>query len=180
MDHVPHSYVQTSSIVAANVMWWMLMMAGIGLGAAHLALCPAQPRIPVYLLVLGVSSLLALSGTYCRCVWDAGAVSTLGTACTALLHIFTFCWFVAGSTWVYGAYPPSFTPGAPRYCHKITYNFAFVVSTLIWATTALSLWCCFWVLSLTCWTAVSARHRLTPGRAASYGTAQLLQEETAV
>ncbi|XP_061521551.1 transmembrane protein 272-like isoform X2 [Phycodurus eques] len=176
MDHMPHGDVQISSIVVVNIMWWMVMISAIGLGATHLGLCPSQPRIPVYLLVLGVSSLLALSVTYCRFVRDDGAMSTLATVCMALLHLFTFCWFVAGTSWVYGAYPPSYTPGEARYCHKTTYNFAFVVTTLMWAATTLSLCCCACFLSLTCFT---ARRRLTPSRTASYGTAHLLQEDTA-
>ncbi|XP_061616759.1 transmembrane protein 272-like isoform X2 [Phyllopteryx taeniolatus] len=179
MDHMPHGDVQISSIVVVNIMWWMVMISAIGLGATHLGLCPSQPRIPVYLLVLGVSSLLALSVTYCRCVCDDGAMSTLATVCMALLHLFTFCWFVAGTSWVYGAYPPSYTPGEARYCHKTTYNFAFVVTTLMWAATTLSLCCCACFLSLTCCTTVTARRRLTPSRTTSYGTAHLLQEDTA-
>ncbi|XP_077404676.1 uncharacterized protein LOC144037233 [Vanacampus margaritifer] len=179
MDHMPHADVQISSMVVANFMWWMVMIAGIGLGATHMSLCPVQSRIPVYLVVLGVSSLLALSMTYCRCVWEDGMMRTLTSVCMTLLHLFTFCWFIAGSTWVYGAYPASFTPGEARYCHKTTYNFAFVVTTLVWAAAALSTCCCAFFLTLTCCTTVTARSRLTPGRTTSYGTTHLIGEDGA-
>ncbi|XP_057683837.1 transmembrane protein 272-like [Corythoichthys intestinalis] len=178
MDDVPHSDVQISSIVVVNILWWMVMIAGIGLGITHLGLCPAQPRIPIYLVVLGVSSLLALSATYCRCIWEGGVGSTLTSVCMALLHFFTFCWFLAGSIWVYSVYPPSYTPGESRYCHKTTYNFAFVVTAILWATTSLSLCCCACFLALTCCSTIKARRRLTPSRSASYGTAHLFEEDT--
>ncbi|XP_077445958.1 transmembrane protein 272-like isoform X2 [Stigmatopora argus] len=166
--------------VVVNVLWWMVMMAAFALGITHLGLCPAQPRIPIYLVVLGVSSLLALSATYSRWIWEGGVGRTLTSVCTGLLHFFTFCWFLAGSIWVYGAYPPSYTPGEARYCHKGTYNFALVVTAILWATASLSLCCCLCFLTVTCCSAVNARRRLTPSRTTSYGTAQLLEENAAV
>ncbi|XP_049607566.1 transmembrane protein 272 [Syngnathus scovelli] len=179
MDHMPHADVQISSIVVVNIMWWMVMLAGIGLGATHLNHCPVQSRIPIYLVVLGSSSLLALSVTYCRYIWESGLMSTITSIGMVLLHLFTFCWFVAGSTWVYGVYPPSFTPGETRYCHKSTYNFAFIITTLVWASATLSLCCCACFVSMTCCKTVTARHRLTPTRTTSYGTTHLLDEDGA-
>nr|XP_057903472.1 transmembrane protein 272-like isoform X2 [Doryrhamphus excisus]XP_057903473.1 transmembrane protein 272-like isoform X2 [Doryrhamphus excisus] len=175
MDHAPQSDVQVSSIVVVNIIWWMLMIAGIGLGATHVDLCPAQPRIPVYLMVLGVASLLALSATYCRCIWEGGVMSAATWLCMTLLHFFTFCWFIAGTHWIYTMYPPNYTPGEAEYCHKTTYQFAFVVTTLLWGGISITLFCGACLLLFTCCTTVTARRRLTPSRSTSYGTAPLAE-----
>ncbi|XP_054620023.1 transmembrane protein 272-like [Dunckerocampus dactyliophorus] len=151
----------------------MVMIAGIGLGATHVGLCPAQPKIPVYLVVLGVSSLLSLSVTYCRCIWEGGVMSTATSLCMTLLHLFTFCWFFAGTHWIYTAYPPNYTPGDAEYCHKTTYQFAFVITTLLWGTITITLLCGGCLLLITCCTTVTARCRLIPNRSTSYGTAYL-------
>ena len=66
------------------------------LGTIYLNSCPAQPYIPIYLIVLGVSSLLLLVLSYVQSPRKQGVVSILTSACTSLLHIFNTCWFVAG------------------------------------------------------------------------------------
>lgn len=62
----------------------------------HLNSCPAQPYIPIYLIVLGVSSLVLLVLTYVRSPSKQGVVSTLTSVSISLLLIFNICWFVAG------------------------------------------------------------------------------------
>ncbi|XP_061753516.1 transmembrane protein 272-like isoform X2 [Nerophis ophidion] len=154
--------------VVVNIIWWMVMIAGISLGAIHVGLCPVQPNIPVYLTVLGVSSLLSLCVTYCRCVWDGGVMKVASSLFMTLLHLFTLCWFIAGTHWIYSVYPPSSTPGDAQYCHKTTYQFAFVVTTMLWGAMMLTLLCGGCLLLFTCCTTVTARCRLTPGCSTSY------------
>lgn len=41
--------------------------------------------------------------------------------------------FFLGSVWIYSLYPPNYNP-ENLYCHKTTYQFAFGVTTVVWAT----------------------------------------------
>ncbi|AWP21547.1 Hypothetical protein SMAX5B_015583 [Scophthalmus maximus] len=166
---MPQSAVAISTIVVGNVIWWMVMIAAIGLGATHLSRCPVQPNVPIFLMVLGAASLLSLSLTYTRSTWKVGAVSLISSACTAFLYFFSLCWFIAGTIWVYSVYPPSYTPGEARYCHKTTFQFAFTVTTLTWVLLTLVFVCgsCFAVL--TCCKTVRARRYLIPRRNTDYG-----------
>ncbi|XP_070778472.1 transmembrane protein 272-like isoform X2 [Enoplosus armatus] len=147
----------------------MVMIAAIGLGATHLGRCPVQPNIPIYLIVLGGASVLSLSLTYTRTIWEEGFVCILCSTCMTVLHLFTFGWIIAGTTWVYPVYPPSYTHGEPRYCQKTTFQFAFAITTLLWVTMALMFTCGFCFTLLTCCKTVIARRRLIPNRNTFYG-----------
>ncbi|XP_044028647.1 transmembrane protein 272-like isoform X2 [Siniperca chuatsi] len=173
----PQRAVQISTIVVVNIIWWMVMIAAIGLGATHLHRCPIQPYIPIYLIVLGASSLLSLSLTYTKSAWGDGIVFILSSSCVTLLHLFSFGWFIAGTSWVYPVYPPNYTPGAAPYCQKTTYQFAFSVTTLVWVIMTLMFVCGFCFALLTCCYTVIARGRLIPNRNTFYGT--LSEEPTA-
>lgn len=41
--------------------------------------------------------------------------------------------FFLGSVWIYSLYPPNYNP-ENLYCHKTTYQFAFGLTTVVWAT----------------------------------------------
>ncbi|KAK2830473.1 hypothetical protein Q5P01_018404 [Channa striata] len=170
------SAVQISTIVVGNIIWWMIMIAAVGIGATHLSRCPVQSYIPIYLIVLGASSLFSLSLTYTKNTWKDGAVYILSTVCVSLLHLFSFCWFIAGSVWVYSVYPPNYSPEGDQYCHKTTYLFAFIVTTVTWVTVAFTFFCGGCFALLTCCRTVSARHRLIPNRYTFYGGTSDSQE----
>ncbi|XP_034748079.1 transmembrane protein 272-like [Etheostoma cragini] len=165
----PQSAVLISSLVVMNIIWWMVMIAAIGLGVTHLNSCPLQPNIPIYLIVLGTTSLLSLSLTYTRAIPGDGVVSIMCSACTVILHLFSFCWFIAGSIWVYPVYPPIYTPGTSRSCHRTTYQFAFIITTLVWVAMAFIFFCGCCFALLTCCTTVIAGRRLIPSRFSFYG-----------
>ncbi|XP_070841404.1 transmembrane protein 272-like [Chaetodon trifascialis] len=173
----PQSAVVISTTVVVNIIWWMVMIAAIGVGVTHLGRCPLQPNIPIYLIVLGASSVLSLSLTYTRSIWEGGCISTLSLACTVVLHLLTLGWFIAGTTWVYPVYPPNYTPGIARYCHRTAYLFAFIVTTLLWVTVTLMFVCGFCFSLLTCCKTVNARRRLIPSRSNFYGA--ISEESTA-
>ncbi|XP_041811751.1 transmembrane protein 272-like [Chelmon rostratus] len=173
----PQSAVVISTTVVVNIIWWMVMIAAIGVGLTNLGHCPLQPNIPIYLIVLGASSLLSLSLTYTRSIWQDGCISILSLTCTTLLHLFTLSWFIAGTTWVYPVYPPNYTPGVARYCQRTTYQFAFIVTTLVWVTLSLVFVCVFCFGLLTCCKTVTARRRLIPSRNSFYGA--ISEEPTA-
>ncbi|XP_053190884.1 transmembrane protein 272-like [Scomber japonicus] len=159
----------TSSLVVVNIIWWMVMIAAIGVGAAHINACPVQPFVPIYLSVLGAASIISLTLTYSQRMSESGIIYILISTCMSFLHIFTFCWIIAGSYWVYTVYPPNYTPGT-RYCQKTTFQFAFVLTTLVWVIMALSFCCggCYIVFACCCGT-LSARHRLSPNHNTLYG-----------
>lgn len=168
MDVRPQNAVLFATIVVVNIIWWMLMIAAIGLGASHLNQCPVQPFIPIYLIVLGANSIIALSVTY-NCNNNKGnAIHILGLLCMTVLHIFSFVWLIAGTCWVYSVYPPSYSD-KDRYCDKITYQFAFVITTLLWVTMSLVFICGCCIGLLTCCTTVFAGRHLLPNRNSFYG-----------
>lgn len=41
--------------------------------------------------------------------------------------------FPVGSVWIYSLYPPNYIP-ENLYCHKTTYQFAFGMTAMVWAT----------------------------------------------
>ncbi|XP_037329945.1 uncharacterized protein LOC119219131 isoform X3 [Pungitius pungitius] len=111
----PQSAVLVATLVVLNMIWWMIMIAAIGLGATHLSLCPVESNIPIYLIALGVTNLLALSLTYTQTTWGEGMVFTLCSTCTAILHLISFGLFFAGNRLLPGRY--SFY-GATRDSHE--------------------------------------------------------------
>ncbi|KAK5854988.1 hypothetical protein PBY51_005132 [Eleginops maclovinus] len=172
----PRGAVLVSSLVVVNMIWWMLMIAAIGLGLTHLKRCPVEPNIPIYLIVLGATSLLSLSLTYTMTNREGARVPNLCSVCICILYLFSFSWFIAGSIWIYPVYPPNYIPGIARYCHMVTYQFAFVITTLVWVVTMLMFvcGCCFAVL--TCCQTVIAGSRLVPSRYSFYGATSDFQE----
>ncbi|XP_035801751.1 transmembrane protein 272-like [Amphiprion ocellaris] len=177
MESKPRGPVLISTVVVVNVIWWMVMIAAIGLGATHLGRCNVQPNIPIYLIVLGATSILSLSVTYSRGNYQDGAGCILTSACMTFLHLFTFVWFIAGTSWVYSVYPPDYSPGTDRYCHQITYQFAFIVTTILWVTTTLMFICgCCFALVICCKT-IGARRYFA--RSSFYGATSDVNEPTA-
>ncbi|KAJ4927882.1 hypothetical protein JOQ06_015683 [Pogonophryne albipinna] len=152
----PRGAVTIASLVVANMIWWMLMIAAIGLGLTHLQRCPVEPILPIYLIVLGATTLLSLSMTYIMTNREGARVPNMCSVCITLLYLFSFGWFIAGSIWIYPIYPPNYIPGTAPYCHRVTYLFAFVITTIVWLATTLMFvfGCCFADLMLHQQTAV--------------------------
>lgn len=169
----PQSAVLISTIVVVNIIYWMLMIAAITLGATHLdpVQCRAHVGIPIYLILLGVFSLISLSLGYTASTWKSDLTCLNNTCIATFLVIVTFSILVTGSRFVYSVYPPNYDSfDSPDYCDRITYQFAFVITTLLWVAASLMFFCgcCFAVI--TCCGAVGARSSLLPTRSSFYGT----------
>lgn len=76
----------------------MLIMLDSGhlLGATHLNKCPVQPYIPIYLIVLGVTSILSLILTFLASTRKQRSSYILSSTFLSVVHLFNFCWLIAG------------------------------------------------------------------------------------
>uniref|UniRef100_A0A0E9X693 Uncharacterized protein n=1 Tax=Anguilla anguilla TaxID=7936 RepID=A0A0E9X693_ANGAN len=127
----------TPVLVVSKLIMLCLPIVQIVLGTIYLKDCPAQPYIPIYVLVSGVFTmcLSLLSCLPCARESEGGEQNPLSSICTAwnsLLTVFLFCWFIAGNVWIYSIYAPSYSPLERQYCHKTLYLFAFWMTTLVY------------------------------------------------
>ncbi|XP_044040777.1 transmembrane protein 272-like [Siniperca chuatsi] len=112
-------------------------------GAVYEFDCPRQPYIPIYLLVMGVISLLLAVLSILPCTAGFGNHSK---ARSCLVSLFFFCWF-AGNVWIYSIYEPNYnktTTSMDTYCNKTLYPFAFWTTNLNYILLGLILFssCC--------------------------------------
>ncbi|XP_031440907.1 transmembrane protein 272-like [Clupea harengus] len=99
----------------------------ITLGLIHLHNCPKEPMVPIYVIV----------GSAFFLVLQLFALCGHGTLCIIAsipILVFLFCWLIAGSVYVYGAFQPDYeSRHSPEYCEKILYRAAFCCTNLAWA-----------------------------------------------
>ncbi|XP_066440227.1 transmembrane protein 272-like isoform X2 [Eleutherodactylus coqui] len=103
------------SQVFSVLLWTVLSIAMVIIGSVHVDNCPVEPKIPIYLIVAGVFHLLAFALIPLKMVAEKVAYSI-----ESILGIFSFCWFIAGSVWVFRVYQEN-----PRRCNDLVYKFAF-------------------------------------------------------
>ncbi|XP_068569438.1 transmembrane protein 272-like [Cebidichthys violaceus] len=118
-------------IVCAQVIMSILPIAQLVVGAVYQKDCPRQPYIPIYLLVMGVFSLLTNMLSFLPCSASFGnLVKTL----SFFVSLFIFCWFIAGNVWIYSIYEPNYnnTGSMDTYCNKTLYLFAFWTNNLFY------------------------------------------------
>lgn len=113
-----------------------LPIAEVSIGAVFLYDCPKQPYIPIYLLVSGVFTLVLDVVAWCPCLKILKCVCAL-YVWYLLVGLFLFCWFIAGSVWIYSVYPPDYT--GTDYCDKTLYLFAFWTTTVVYILLAIAL-----------------------------------------
>ncbi|XP_073514539.1 transmembrane protein 272-like isoform X3 [Phyllobates terribilis] len=106
--------MQCSQIFSV-LLWTVLSIAMVIIGSMHVDNCPIEPKIPIYLIVAGVFHLLAFALIPLKIVAEKLAYSI-----ESVLGIFSFCWFIAGSVWVFRIYQEN-----PRRCNDLVYKFAF-------------------------------------------------------
>ncbi|XP_073459973.1 transmembrane protein 272-like [Aquarana catesbeiana] len=89
-------------------------------GSLYIHKCPVEPKIPIYLIVSGA---VCLAGFI---VFLLKIVSVkLHCFLRMILSLFSFCWFTAGSIWVFSIYQDN-----NRNCDDIIYKFTFGVLIL--------------------------------------------------
>eukprot|EP00079_Xenopus_tropicalis_P019371 XP_012808971.1 PREDICTED: uncharacterized protein LOC100497651 isoform X3 [Xenopus tropicalis] len=97
------------------VIWTALSVAMIILGSMHVGNCPREPNIPIYLIVAGAFHLVG----FCLIPLKKAA-KKVTYALESIIGLFSFCWFIAGSVWVFRIYPDD-----PRACNDLVYKSAF-------------------------------------------------------
>ena len=142
-------------IIVSTIGWVILLgiiscipVAGLVLGIQNLDNCPVEPKIPVYLIVSGIFSLLVFIGL---------SMPAMEKSCTKLVGgerwkkfhdctdlplgcgmIFVTVWFFIGNYWVYENYNGYYNVAGDNYqvynirCDKTTYLFAFWTISLVY------------------------------------------------
>ncbi|XP_042327967.1 transmembrane protein 272-like [Sceloporus undulatus] len=118
--------------VLCKVLWMVLPITGLVLGAVYLDQCPRQPLLPIYLIILGTLTVLQILLGSLPCgagtVWQRILIFPLQITC----FLFFFAWFLAGSVWVYSIYPPDYEAvGSQSFCQRTLFLFAFGVTTAL-------------------------------------------------
>ncbi|EDV21369.1 expressed hypothetical protein [Trichoplax adhaerens] len=113
-------------------------------GAIYKDQCPVQPKIPIYLIVLGSFGLLKNLLDLCQQVSKGdtddsddsedsdnseSSKSNDVQSYETLITCFLIAWFIAGNVWIYSIYKPSFNPMDIKYCNQTLYLFAFWITT---------------------------------------------------
>ncbi|XP_061566200.1 transmembrane protein 272-like [Cololabis saira] len=133
-QHPPH--VQ----VFSKLVFCVMPVAQIAVGAVHLYDCPRQPFIPMCLIVVGVFS-LSLAVLPCLPfiqLLKNDASTLMGRICTtwnSLISIVIFLWFITGNVWIYSIYQPNYnknTTFVDPYCDEQLYLFSFWTTTLVY------------------------------------------------
>ncbi|XP_070552905.1 transmembrane protein 272-like [Ptychodera flava] len=129
-DKISGSVVASiASLVVAGISLSVLI-AMIVIGAIYKDQCPAQPNIPIFLIVGGtvtiVSFFLMIYTGHKRRRGMKKDYDRAKCWC-GLIGAFLVVWFIAGNVWIYGTrYKPSYTEPNPFiYCHKGLYLFSF-------------------------------------------------------
>nr|XP_057924953.1 transmembrane protein 272-like [Doryrhamphus excisus]XP_057924954.1 transmembrane protein 272-like [Doryrhamphus excisus] len=130
----------TPVLVAVKVLFCIIPIAQISIGAAHLDDCPRQHLIPIYLIVVGVffTMLVLLICLPCARQPEDGPPNPLYRFClgwNSLTALFLISWFIAGNVWIYSIYEPDYyknVTSLESYCDKTLYLFAFWTTTLVY------------------------------------------------
>uniref|UniRef100_A0A3Q2DVA0 Si:dkey-19b23.12 n=1 Tax=Cyprinodon variegatus TaxID=28743 RepID=A0A3Q2DVA0_CYPVA len=125
----------------------IIPIAEIAIGAIYLHECPAQEKIPIYLIVMGVFSLTLNLLTCLPCVSNSESdgptkLSRGFTVWNSLVSTFLFAWFITGNVWIYSIYQPNYSKNSTdlgAYCDKTLYLFAFWITTLVYILVGLFL-----------------------------------------
>ncbi|KAL2079627.1 hypothetical protein ACEWY4_025371 [Coilia grayii] len=106
-------------------------------GARHLYDCPKEPMVPIYVLVGSILLLLLQLSVLIMCCGRELCTIKPFLVISCLLLVCLLIWLIAGSVFIYRAYPPDFEyKHSPKYCEKSLYNAAFWSANLTWVAIA--------------------------------------------
>nr|XP_045585396.1 uncharacterized protein LOC123747324 [Procambarus clarkii] len=129
-------------------------------GALKMDECPAEPYIPIYLVIGGtfgvLKNLLGFQGRLRRPLAEEEGTEEGGESSDAStpwhrrlkfagsINFFLSVWFILGCVWVYRIYEPSYSPKDHNYCDYSLYQFAFWLVTSVYIAVGLltSCMCC--------------------------------------
>ncbi|XP_040184785.1 transmembrane protein 272-like isoform X2 [Rana temporaria] len=114
-DSSSSNLIYTGSQICSVVIWTALSIAMIVIGTSYIDKCSIEPMIPIYLIVAGAVHLVGFVLLPLKLVFEK-----LMYAIEGILVLFSLCWFIAGSVWVFRIYQVS-----PRDCDDTVYTFAF-------------------------------------------------------
>ena len=99
----------------------------IVIGSVYFHDCPAEPNIPIFLIVGGsFSALICFIGVLRR----VRRAETGTHPVQSLITFFLCCWFITGCVWVYRIYwPDTQNPNMENFCNPVVYLFAFWLIT---------------------------------------------------
>uniref|UniRef100_T1IPP8 Uncharacterized protein n=1 Tax=Strigamia maritima TaxID=126957 RepID=T1IPP8_STRMM len=108
----------TACINAVSIILLLsLPVSMIAIGAIHINNCPAEPFIPIYMIVAGILFILRLNYRFAQFY-------------LAYYREF-FSQLPTGSFWVYNIFKPNYYDSTSLiYCNKLVYLFAFIIITL--------------------------------------------------
>ncbi len=131
----------------------ILTLITLGMGASNQSACPMEPRIPIYLIVLGSVNLVSICVSITACLIHHRGKDTQMTGfycvhCSAVLiilfQLFNFIWLILGSIWVFGIFKDvqyTHANQSSTYCQGNLYQFT-VVSIILQYVLPLALCCC--------------------------------------
>jgi hypothetical protein len=125
----------------------------LGMGASNQSSCPIEPRIPIYLIVLGSVNLVSICISIIACVihnreWDRNVFGFYYVHCSAviiiILQLFNFIWLIIGSVWafrIFNTVQYTEVDQSTSYCQGSVYQFT-VVSIILQYVLPIIFCCC--------------------------------------
>ncbi|XP_018570205.1 uncharacterized protein LOC108910160 [Anoplophora glabripennis] len=100
------------------------------IGAINFKKCPASPNVPVYLIAEGViglvSKILSLGRNFILRYFKVDRI-------ISIIGLVEVVFFICGSVWIYSAFEPKYDPVyGDQYCNRTAYLFALIFISCIY------------------------------------------------
>ena len=124
--------IKTHCTLILTVLCSAIPIAMIWIGATHVYNCSMDERIPIFMMVAGVSGLLTTALTMCaHAAKSSNKNGRFKVLCVflSLISLFNLCWHVVGSVWVFTRWKRW---RDVKDCHGNVYLFCFAVLVIFW------------------------------------------------